>query len=58
MWSGLGSGIHRMREAMFAAHRRITKLMADGWIEVRGSGRSTKYVLSTDYGYSGKKEEQ
>jgi len=114
----LGSGIHRMREAMFAAHlpapkflpsanaflvenftsfeaadvssegaklcrwlishgpasmqdimgvfhfskttahRRITKLMADGWIEVHGSGRSTKYVLSTDYGYSGKKEEQ
>jgi ATP-dependent DNA helicase RecG len=40
------------------AHRRITKLMADGWIEVRGSGRNTKYVLSTDYGYSGKKEER
>ena len=37
------------------AHRRITKLMADGWIEVHGSGRSTKYVLSTDYGYSGKR---
>ena len=40
------------------AHRRITKLMADGWIEVRGSGRNTKYVLSTDYGYSGKKVER
>ena len=40
------------------AHRRITKLMADGWIKVRGSGRNTKYVLSTDYGHSGKKEER
>ncbi|MBE9530545.1 MAG: MarR family transcriptional regulator [Proteobacteria bacterium] len=27
------------------AHRRITKLIADGWIEVRGSGWSTNYVL-------------
>jgi ATP-dependent DNA helicase RecG len=40
------------------AHRRITKLIADGWIEVHGSGRSTNYALSTAYGYSGKKAER
>ena len=40
------------------AHRRITKLIADGWIEVHGSGRSTNYVLTTAYRYSGKKEER
>jgi uncharacterized membrane protein len=40
------------------AHRRITKLIADGWIEVHGSGRSTNYVLRTAYGYSEKKEER
>ncbi|MFH1992325.1 MAG: ATP-binding protein, partial [Pseudomonadota bacterium] len=39
-------------------HRRIAKLIADGWIEVRGSGRSTNYVLRAAYGYSGKKEER
>jgi len=27
------------------AHRRIAKLIADGWIEVHGAGRSTRYVL-------------
>ena len=29
------------------AHRRIAKLISDGWIEVHGSGRSTNYVLRT-----------
>jgi hypothetical protein len=40
------------------AHRRITKLMADGWIEVRGSGRSTNYALSNVSMCSGKKQER
>lgn len=32
------------------AHRRIGKLVSEGWIEVHGSGRSTYYVLR--YGYT------
>ena len=39
-------------------HRRITKLIADGWIEVHGSGRSTNYALSNVSMCSGKKEER
>ena len=39
-------------------HRRITKLIADGWIEVRGSGRSTNYALSNASVCSGKKKER
>jgi predicted HTH transcriptional regulator len=39
-------------------HRRITKLIADGWIEVHGSGRSTNYALSNVSKYSGGKKEE
>ena len=39
-------------------HRRITKLIADGWIEVHGSGRSTNYALSNVSKSSGGKKEE
>ncbi len=39
-------------------HRRITKLIADEWVEVHGSGRSTNYALSNVSIGSGKKEER
>ena len=39
-------------------HRRITKLIADGWIEVHGSGRSTNYALSNVSICNGKREER
>lgn len=40
------------------AHRRLTKLIADGWVEVHGSGRSTNYVLRDASTYSGTKAER
>ncbi len=41
------------------AQRRLTKLIADGWIEVHGSGRSTNYALSNvSKCRGGKKEER
>ena len=39
-------------------HRRITKLIANGWIEVHGSGQSTNYALSNVSKYSGGKKEE